>query len=70
MSYFLGEPDDVLLRLLNAASQFRVDTIINCTADNPFVDPEYIDKLIEYHENNNNDFSKIEGLPFGVFHMQ
>ena len=67
VSYFLGDPDDVLVRLLNAATQFQVDTIINCTADNPFVDPEYIDKLIEYHEKHNNDFSKIEGLPFGVF---
>ena len=38
VSYFLGDPDDVLVRLLNAATQFQVDTIINCTADNPFVD--------------------------------
>ena len=65
--HFCGDPDDVLIRLLNAADNFGIDTIINCTADNPFVDPVYIDKLIKYHENNNNDFSKIEGLPFGVF---
>ncbi len=65
--YFCGDPDDVLVRLLNAADEFKIDTIINCTADNPFVDPVYIDKLIDFHETNNNDFSKVEGLPFGVF---
>ncbi len=64
---FFGSADDVLERLLGAAEKYNLDTIINCTADNPFVDPNYIDKLINFHEENNNDFSKIEGLPFGVF---
>lgn len=64
---FRGDADDVLLRLTNAAEAFGVGTVINCTADNPFVDPEYIDYLVAYHIKNNNDFSKIEGLPWGTF---
>lgn len=64
---FRGDPDDVLLRLTKAAQEFEVETIINCTADNPFVDPIYIDKLYKYHCDNNYDFTKINGLPFGVF---
>ena len=64
---FRGHPDDVLLRLTDAAKKFNVDLIINCTADNPFVDPEYIDLLIDHHKHNSNDFSKIEGLPWGTF---
>lgn len=64
---FRGHPDDVLLRLTDAAKSNDVDLIINCTADNPFVDPEYIDYLVDYHTRNNNDFSKIEGLPWGTF---
>jgi len=64
---FRGHPDDVLLRLTDAAKKNKVDVIISCTADNPFVDPEYIDRLIEFHIKNANDFTKIEGLPFGVF---
>lgn len=64
---FRGHEDDVLYRLLCAAKKEKVDLIISCTADNPFVDPEYIDKLIEFHLNNNNDYSKIDGLPFGAF---
>lgn len=64
---FRGHPDDVLLRLTNAAQENNVDLVINCTADNPFVDPEYIDYLVDFHIKNNNEFSKIEGLPFGTF---
>lgn len=67
IEYFRGDPDDVLLRLTMAAKKFGGRTIISCTADNPFVDPGYIDQLIEYHRTNNNDFSNIEGLPFGTF---
>lgn len=64
---FRGHPDDVLLRLSMAAEKFGGQTLINCTADNPFVDPVYIDKLIEYHLLNKNDFSDTSGLPFGTF---
>lgn len=64
---FRGHPDDVLLRLTQAAGYFNLDTVINCTADNPFVDPEYIDYLLTFHWENEYDFSKVEGLPFGTF---
>lgn len=64
---YRGDPEDVLLRLANAAETFSVETIINCTADNPFVDPVYIDKLYHCHIEQNHEFTKIEGLPWGVF---
>lgn len=64
---FRGSPEDVLVRLLNAAEAYDVDTVINCTADNPFVDPVYIDKLYQYHIDQGNEFTKIDGLPWGVF---
>lgn len=64
---FRGDPDDVLLRLTMAAEKFGVETIINCTADNPFVDPVYIDKLYQYHMAQGNEFTKINGLPWGTF---
>jgi spore coat polysaccharide biosynthesis protein SpsF len=64
---FRGDPEDVLLRLTNAAEAFDVETIISCTADNPFVDPAYIDKLYQYHIGQKNEFTKINGLPWGVF---
>ena len=64
---FRGHPDDVLLRLTEAAGQFNVDTVINCTADNPFVDHEYIDRLVDFHQSNGYDYSRCEGLPLGAF---
>ncbi len=64
---FRGSPEDVLQRLSDAASQFEVETVINCTADNPFVDPEYIDLLYSHHISNNYEFTKINGLPWGTF---
>jgi spore coat polysaccharide biosynthesis protein SpsF len=64
---YRGDPDDVLLRLTTAAEKFGVETVINCTADNPFVDPVYIDKLYKHHIKEANEFTKIEGLPWGTF---
>jgi spore coat polysaccharide biosynthesis protein SpsF len=64
---FRGHPEDVLLRLTHAAKQFGVDTVVNCTADNPFVDPVYIDHLVDFHVDHRYDYSKSEGLPLGAF---
>lgn len=64
---YRGHPDDVLVRLTTAAKENDVDLVVNCTADNPFVDPIYIDKMIEFHLANQHDFTKVEGLPWGAF---
>jgi spore coat polysaccharide biosynthesis protein SpsF len=67
IDYFRGHPEDVLLRLTQAAEQFDVQTVVSCTADNPFVDPEYIDRLVDFHLQYRYDYSRSEGLPFGTF---
>ena len=64
---FRGHPEDVLQRLTDAAAHYNIDTVISCTADNPFVDPEYIDYLVDLHIQQGNDFTNTEGLPFGTF---
>ena len=64
---FRGHPDDVLQRLTKAAEKYEVDTVVSCTADNPFVDPEYIDHLVYFHHSQGNDYSNVDGLPFGTF---
>jgi spore coat polysaccharide biosynthesis protein SpsF len=63
---FRGSPEDVLLRLTNAAEKLGVDHVLSCTADNPFIDPEYLDQLIDFHLKHCYDFSRSEGLPLGV----
>lgn len=62
---FRGHPDDVLGRLTAAAKEHNVDVVINCTADNPFVDPEHLDKLVDYHIAQKHDFTRVRGLPLG-----
>ena len=66
IEWFRGEPEDVLVRLTDAAEEFEVDTILNCTADNPFVDPEYIDQTMDYYDAGGYDFTRTEGLPLGT----
>lgn len=67
VNVYQGNPDDVLLRLTKAAEHYGVDTVVSCTADNPFVDPDYIDKLVDFHLAHGHDYSKTEGMPFGTF---
>lgn len=64
---FRGDSKDVLLRISKAADFFNVQNIIVTTGDNPWVDPIYMDKLIESHIENCNDFTNIKGLPWGTF---
>jgi spore coat polysaccharide biosynthesis protein SpsF len=64
---FRGHPDDVLVRITDAAKKFDVETVISCTADNPFTDPGYIDELVVFHREGEYDFSRLEGLPLGAF---
>ncbi|MDY6973315.1 MAG: glycosyltransferase family protein [Thermodesulfobacteriota bacterium] len=64
---FRGHPDDVLERMTSAADEFKLDVIVSCTADNPFVDPIYIDRLVHFHLRHNYDYSKTLGLPWGTF---
>ena len=64
---FRGHPDDVLLRLTNAAEKFNVDTVLNVTADNPFADAVHLDKLADFHVQNQHDYTRCEGLPLGAY---
>ena len=43
---FLGSEDDVLDRVYQAAKHYKVDTIARITPDDPFKDPEIIDRAV------------------------
>lgn len=64
---FKGDPVDVLKRMYDASKKFKFDNFISCTADNPFVDPNYAKKLLNQHIKKKNDLTIINGLPFGTF---
>lgn len=64
---YRGDGDDVIGRLLGAAEEHDVDYIINITADCPFVDPFYIDEIVELYKQTNADLIRAWDLPHGAF---
>lgn len=74
---FRGSEENVLERYYNAAQYFSVDTIVRITADDPFKDPQVIDKVITLFEEkkldfayNNNPPTFPEGLDTEVFSFE
>ena len=43
---FISEKPDSLARLADAVREYQAETFVRVSADNPFVDPELIDRLI------------------------
>lgn len=62
---FAGPREDVLRRFVLAAEEFRVETIIRATGDNPLVDSHLISLLLESHRRINADYSGYDGPPIG-----
>lgn len=56
IDYFRGEPLDVLDRYYQCAKKFSISTIVRVTSDNPLVDPEIIDQVIEKFNSNSYDY--------------
>ena len=66
-AFFRGDELDVLDRYYQAALSFRLQTIVRATADNPFLDPEEIERLIEFHQTIRGGYtSALNQLPIGV----
>jgi len=54
---FAGSENDVLDRYYQAAKLFRPDNVIRITADCPLHDPDIIDKVIQKHMEEGNDYT-------------
>ena len=57
LDYFRGSKDDVLERYYKGAIDKNVKTIIRITSDCPFIDPDEIKRVLELHQQNNNDYT-------------
>jgi spore coat polysaccharide biosynthesis protein SpsF (cytidylyltransferase family)/predicted dehydrogenase len=64
---YRGDPDDVLLRMLNAAEEYNLDYILTITADCPFVDPYYADNIVNEYLKTDADLIRQFDLPHGAF---
>ena len=74
IKYFRGSEEDVLNRYYNAAVAYPCDVIVRVTADDPFKEPNIIDKIIKKLMDENLDLacnvfppSYPEGLDCEVF---
>jgi spore coat polysaccharide biosynthesis protein SpsF len=64
---FRGSENDVLARYAACLRAFLFDHAIRLTADNPFTDIEELDRLIDLHLRDGNDYTHSFGvLPLGV----
>lgn len=52
-----GSETDVLARMNEAAKISGADTVVRICADNPLIDPESLDDLIDFYRNNNCDYA-------------
>ena len=74
---FRGSEEDVLGRYFDTAKKYNAKTIVRITGDCPVIDPELVDKVIGYFQNNEVDYvSNIDpptfpdGLDIEVFTMK
>lgn len=81
VKYYRGSEEDVLSRYYYAAKESNADTIIRITSDCPLIDPEIIDRIIEFYKehdyeivaNASSDLSKRtfpRGLDVEIFSFQ
>lgn len=54
---YRGSESDVLSRFVKAARLFHADIVIRVCADNPFIAPEEIDRLVDYFSKNSCDYA-------------
>jgi spore coat polysaccharide biosynthesis protein SpsF len=57
VKYFRGSSDDVLDRYYRCAKEFSIDVVVRVTADNPLIDPQIIDLVINKYITHNCDFA-------------
>ncbi len=67
VNIFRGSNQNVLERYFLAAKKYNLRNIIRLTSDNPFIDTLFLEKLIQSHLKNKNDYtSSKDDLPIGM----
>lgn len=67
IKFFRGSEKNVNLRLIRGAQKFKADIIVQLTADNPFVDPEIIDYMLDYFLKNKHKYDYLTNCGFYNF---
>lgn len=64
---FRGSEDDVVKRLADAATEHDAEYVLSITADCPFSDPDYADKIVATYEETGADLIRALDLPHGAY---
>jgi len=67
IDYFLGSEEDVILRLYEAAREFKLDYALNVTADCPLVSLEYLERIVGKYRETDADLIRCTKLPHGLY---
>lgn len=63
---FQGDAISVIDRMLHLAFNERAGAIFRVTGDNPFTDPILMDEMVALLIENNLDYVRVNGAPFGI----
>ena len=63
---FRGSETDVLRRYASAARACQADIVVRVTADNPFTDPDSIDRVVDTIALEGAEYAIEDGLPVGA----
>lgn len=75
INFYKGSENNVLKRLVETGIFYHADIIVQLTSDNPFIDPEMLDyminffvlrKKIDYLTNNGFGIFKLRNVPYGL----
>ncbi len=69
IKYFRGSKKDVLDRYYQCAKKFDFSEIVRITADNPLIDYEIVDKVVEHFKLKNYDYITIDQPQISTFHQ-
>lgn len=64
--FYRGDENDVHSRFFEILHDSNYDTVVRATGDNPIIDVEYLDLVLQKHIKSNSDYSFTKDLPTGM----
>lgn len=62
LNYYRGSETDLLDRHYQAAKLFKADAVVKIPSDCPLIDPNVIDKVLQYYLDNSESFDYVSNL--------
>jgi spore coat polysaccharide biosynthesis protein SpsF len=66
LSVIRGSLENVLNRYADAISKFPSEAVVRITGDNPLIDPDIIDNVVDYFFENALDYCYAAQIPYGA----